>query len=94
MNFRAICRIYVEFSKNGDKIKVRRNIWPPSMHVIFGTVTLGSTVAWREDYGTQESGYTKFGISLIMNGETVVFGWCPTIDDVMGQDWIFIEGCK
>lgn len=90
MNFKLMCESYVEMSKGINQIGVRRKIWPKNIHLLLGVITGGSPMAvvMSDMGGTQK----RFGMNLIMNGETAVFGWCPSIEDVMGQDWMFIKG--
>jgi hypothetical protein len=94
MNFKSMCERYVEMSQGTNQIRVRRKIWPPNIHLLLGMSTTPMAVVKIDEDGgmLQSPTYMRFGMSLIMNGETAVFGWCPSIDDVMGQDWMFIEG--
>lgn len=100
MNFRDMCASFVEMSESTDfrahnyRVLVRRRIWPPNVHLLLGAENGGSPVAvvMHDGLGTHESVLKTFGMSLVMNGETVVFGWCPSIEDVMGQDWELMKG--
>lgn len=94
MNFKSMCENYIEMSKGADQIRVRRKIWPPNVHLLLGVTTGESPMAviMSDIGGTQKPEYLRFGMNLIMNGEIAVFGWCPSVEDVMGQDWVFIEG--
>ena len=94
MNFKALCEGYVEMALSGSQVTARRRIWPPNVHLSLGINSVGSplaTVRYDAD-GTGKLDYEVFGMNLIMNGETVIFGWCPSIEDVMGQDWELIRG--
>jgi len=94
MNFTAMCEHYIELSKGVHTVKARRRIWPPNIHVTLGTLTEGSPMAvvkTEEIDGLGRPSFLRFGMNLVMHGEDVIFGWCPTIDDVMGQDWEFIQ---
>jgi hypothetical protein len=99
MNFRDMCEGYIKMSESVRPVTARRRIWPPNVHLLLGVMTPGSPVATvltdvglTAVSGTQQPRYLSFGMSLIMNGETAVSGWCPSIDDVMGQDWELIRG--
>lgn len=94
MNFKSMCEGYIEMSGGYHRIKARRRIWPPNVHLLLGVMTAGSPMAvvMSDMGGTQKQEYLRFGMNLVMNGETAVFGWCPSIEDVMGQDWEFIQG--
>jgi hypothetical protein len=94
MNFKTMCENYIEMSREIETIPARRKIWPGNVHLLLGVVTNGSPAAVvKSDYsGRLEIPiYLRFGMNLIMDREMIVFGWCPSIDDVMGQDWEFIE---
>jgi hypothetical protein len=93
MTFKQMCERYIELSSGINPVKARRRIWPSSVHVVLGTMVEGAPLAlvqW-DDYGRQAPNYMKLGMILMMSGEAAVFGWCPSIDDVMGQDWMFIS---
>lgn len=94
MNFKTMCESYVEMSESGTQARVRRKIWPPNVHLLLGVMKIGAPLATvLSDVGGTKTPHTRgFGMSLVMNGETAVFGWCPSIEDVMGQDWEFIPG--
>jgi hypothetical protein len=96
MNFKSMCESYIEMNESNDQAKVRRKIWPPNMHLLLGLgVDAGGTplaVVRSDAGGVRSPELLTFGMSLFMNGEMVVFGWCPPIEDVMGQDWEFIKG--
>jgi hypothetical protein len=80
--------------ENDTQIRVRRRIWSPNMHLLLGVDTGGAPMAVvkYDDGGIKQPEFLTFGMSLIMNSETAIFGWCPSIEDVMGQDWEFIQG--
>lgn len=96
MNYKSVCESCIEMLSNPTHrpVHVRRRIWPPNVYLLMGGLPIESPVATvlSDVGGTEESRYRRFGMSLIMNRETAVFGWCPSIDDVMGQDWEFIQG--
>jgi hypothetical protein len=94
MKFKEMWGSYIEMSGSADLIRARRKIWPLNVNILLGIVTDGSpaAVVRYDDGGVRSPEYVKFGMSLFMNGEIAVFGWCPSIEDVMGQDWELIRG--
>jgi hypothetical protein len=89
-----MCENYIEMSKGHELIEARRRIWPANVHLLLGVSNAGSpqAVVMADDDGSwRKPVYLRFGMNLILNRETVIFGWCPPIDDVMGQDWEFIR---
>jgi hypothetical protein len=88
-----MCEGYIEVCRKVNQITTRRRIWPQGVHLLLGVMKEGSPMAVVQyDYGgISKPEYVKFGMSLILNGEVVVFGWCPSIEDVMGQDWELTE---
>ena len=95
MNFKEMCERYVVMSKKVYQVRARRRIWPPSVSVLLvynANVFPMVSVRNNEDDGTVR--FSQLGMNLEVKGESVILSWCPSIDDVLGQDWLFIEGDK
>ena len=94
MNFRFMCMGYAEMSQVFPQVTARRKIWPRSVHVLLGITTTGpmATVMSADDGTDRTPTYTTFKMDLVLNGETMILGWCPPIEDVMGQDWEIMRG--
>jgi hypothetical protein len=94
MNFKSMCESYIEMSKGIHQISVRRKIWPPNISLLLGFMSNMPTgtpmmVVLMNEGGVNEQ--VKFGMNLFIDEEIAVLGWCPSVEDVMGQDWEFIE---
>ena len=91
MNFRELCEGCEEISGNLTQTKrARRKIWTSNVNIQLGVVHRGSPVAIaiRKD----DRIHLRIGMNLLVDGTMAIIGWCPPVEDVMGQDWMFIEG--
>jgi hypothetical protein len=89
MSFKSICETYIKAMDVIPTVRARRTNWPSNVHLLLEEKTTDFPLAVVTLHARGAMGV---GMILVVNGETVIVGWCPSIEDVVAQDWEFVKG--
>jgi hypothetical protein len=69
---------------------VARNSWGPDK-IVFKVSGFALEQSFYENYGIGERKFPIDDFLAFSNGSTVSFGWQPSSEDLIANDWVLVE---